>query len=212
MNLNFKDKKESVYKLIYSDSFDDSEYSKVHLVEKEIDKSILNFIKDKKNSREFEGLEFFNDDSNMFKLVGLHNGSEDKIIYIYNYFNREIIPNVEKLYNLDNYSLYIKNIYYSHLLALNVGELKNVNMNKIINFNTNNYEFLVIVNLGEMFQLDISGNVFELDKNKSIGLSNKHSINFNKLNCQDILIITLSLFDGYKRFDYNKHPNQKYLL
>ncbi len=207
MDLDFIEKKETIYKIVYSKKFDESIYKKNFILDFDIDKSLLKFVKKLENSKDLNVSEFFNDSFNLFKLIKLEL-NEAKNLYIYNYLLKEITPEIEKVYQIDKYLLYLKNTYYSALIPMTNNEMKNIKKEQIINFNNNNYEFIVLVNLGTNFELMIDNISYVIETNKSIVFSNKNSFDFKNIDKQEILILNYSILDGYKRFDYNKHPNQ----
>ena len=207
MDLDFIEKKETIYKIVYSKKFDESIYKKNFILDFDIDKSLLKFVKKLENSKDLNVSEFFNDSFNLFKLIKLEL-NEAKNLYIYNYLLKEITPEIEKVYQIDKYLLYLKNTYYSALIPMKNNEMKNIKKEQIINFNNNNYEFIVLVNLGTNFELMIDNISYVIETNKSIVFSNKNSFDFKNIDKQEILILNYSILDGYKRFDYNKHPNQ----
>lgn len=207
MDLDFIEKKETIYKIVYSKKFDESVYKKNFILDFDIDKSLLKFVKKLENSKDLNVSEFFNDSFNLFKLIKLEL-NEAKNLYIYNYLLNEITPEIEKVYQIDKYLLYLKNTYYSALIPMTNNEMKNIKKEQIINFNNNNYEFIVLVNLGTNFELIIDNISYVIETNKSIVFSNKNSFDFKNIDKQEILILNYSILDGYKRFDYNKHPNQ----
>ena len=207
MNLDYFNNKENIYKNIYSQNFGNSIYKNIYYLDIQIDNFILSLVKDLKDSKELIDNEFFNDNSNIYKLVKL-NLFEYKYIYIYNYLFRILTPLIEQVYLLDNYTLYLKKIYYSLLSPISNKDFANIKNEQIVNFNNNTYEFLVIINLGNYFDIVIDNNVYKLETNKVIVFANKNNFDIKNFRDQHILILNYSILNGYNRYEYNKHPNQ----
>ena len=207
MNLDYIEKKETIYKILYSEKYNESIYKNNFLLDLDIDNTVFNLVKNLEKSKELNNIEFFNDNTYLFKLIKL-NLTEANYIYLYNYLFRELTPQLEKVYNFDKYFLYLKNTYYSKLTPMTINEIKNIKKEQIISFNNNNYEFVVLINLGVKFDVLIDNITYSIETNKSIAFSNKNSFDFKNINNQEILILNYSIFEGYKRYDYNKHPNQ----
>jgi hypothetical protein len=115
---------------------------------------------------------------------------------------------IEQVYSFDIYTLYLKNIYYSLLTPVSSKEFANIKNEQIINFKTNTYEFIVLINLGNDFNIIIDTISYTVETNKSIVFSNKHLFDIENFNGQNILILNISILNGYNRYEYNKHPNQ----
>jgi hypothetical protein len=206
MNLDYFENKEKIYKIIYSQEFYNSIYKIIYNIDINIDNFVLILIKDLKNKND-QNIEYFNDNLNIYKLVKI-TLNEPKYIYLYNYLFKVLIPMIEQVYSFDIYTLYLKNIYYSLLTPVSSKEFANIKNEQIINFKTNTYEFIVLINLGNDFNIIIDTISYTIETNKSIVFSNKHLFDIENFNGQNILILNISILNGYNRYEYNKHPNQ----
>ena len=85
---------------------------------------------------------------------------------------------------------------------------ENIDSESIININSNSYEFIMLINISHNdIIININSKTEILEQENSIFLSNKIKYDFIDQN-GDIILLHISYYNGYNRYDYNKHPNQ----
>ena len=204
--------KEKEYKIIYSDKFENSKYKSNFLkIKNIIDINFFNlFIKEIKKNELSDEKKYLSLNNNLYLIERVNNMSSYIFTVFNSYINRKVIENIENNFPFEKYSLVIKNL---QLLDLNESFKSDYSKN-IVNFKSNNYEFLLFINIStdNNVQFKISNEDIILEPCTALFFSNKIEFHIiSKSNKSDYLIIlSISYFNGYNRFEYNKHPNQNF--
>lgn len=212
--INFKSidsVKENEFKIIYSHKFENSKYNTNYIkIKNIIDINFFNlFIIEIKKNELSDEKKYISLNNNLY-LIEKVNCMSNYIFTVFNsYINRKVIELIENNFPFEKYSLVVKNI---QLLDLNEPFRSDYSKN-ITNFKSNNYEFLLFINISTNTNIDIKlyNTDIILEPCTGIFFSNKIEFNItNKFNKSNYLIIlSISYYNGYNRYEYNKHPNQK---
>ena len=204
--------KESEFKIIYSDKIEGSKYKSNFLkIKNIIDINFFNlFIKEIKKNELSDEKKYLSLNNNLYLIERVNNMSNYIFTVFNSYINRKVIENIENNFPFEKYSLVIKN---SQLLDLNESFKSDYSKN-IVNFKSNNYEFLLFINIStdNNVQFKLLNEDIILEPCTALFFSNKIEFDIiSKSNKSDYLIIlSISYFNGYNRFEYNKHPNQNF--
>ncbi len=204
--------KEDEFKIIYSDKFENSKYNLNYLkIKNIIDINFFNlFIKEMKKNESSDEKKYISLNNNLYQIEKVNNMSNYIFTMFSSYINRKVIEHIENNFPFEKYSLVIKNI---QLLDLNES-FKSDHSKNTINFKSNNYEFLLFINISteNNVQVKLPNCNITLEPCTALFFSNKIEFDLiTKSNNSDYLIIlSISYFNGYNRYEYNKHPNQSF--
>lgn len=211
--------KENNYKIMYGSEFTDSQFSKTSVLFSNIilNKFLNDVIKNaEKNDERDDNIHYYQLQNKLYVIKFLSPSNNYIYQYFCSYLSRNVFGNIEKSFGLDEYSLGLSNLSYLDLTnektefnGLNeFNEFNESGELKKISFNTNKYEFLLVINVGGDNIIRLNQEQINLDLYSGICFSNK--IPFDIVNKSGkFLIVLINYFNGYKRYEYNKHPNQK---
>lgn len=200
-----KDESTNIFNILYSDDFLISNYTNIYSIDnilKEEDKNYLNSLKYNKIDKIIKL-------DKIFLNLNINEPVNNNLfIYIKNYLHQHLNL-IEENYVIPKYYLNIKKIFF-----VDLSDIKVTNNLKLVNIEKKNYDFIMFlnfsnenINLGKIKMYDehlvINSNSCKiLSSNLSIDLIRNEN---NKI----IIVILLSILNGYDKFYYNKHPNQK---
>lgn len=206
--------KENEFKIIYSDKFENSKYNTNSIkIKNIININFFNlFIKEIKKN-ESDEKKYLSLNNNLYLIEKVNIMSNYIFTMFSSYINRKVIDHIENNFPFEKYSLVIKNL---QVLDLNES-FKSDHSKNIVNFKSNNYEFLLFINISTDNNINfklLNDNV-TLEPCTALFFSNKIEFDIfckpNNSNKSDYLIIlSISYFNGYNRYEYNKHPNQSF--
>jgi hypothetical protein len=204
--------KENEFKIIYSDKFEDSKYKSNFLkIKNIIDINFFNlFIKEIKKNELSDEKKYLSLNNNLYLIEKVNTMSNYIFTIFSSFINRNVIEHIENNFPFEKYSLIIKNL---QLLDLNESFKSDYSKN-IINFKSNNYEFLLFINIStnNNVQFKLSNENIILEPCTALFFSNKIEFDIisNSNKSDYLIILSISYFNGYNRYEYNKHPNQNF--
>ena len=204
-----KNNKENDYKIIYSNNFNDSKYNLniinfMNLINENLSKNLLKTIT--KNDINDEEKSFIINGTNIFNIKKINHIDNYVYTFLHSYINRIIFNLIEEKYNMDKYSLFIKFMYF-----VNLDDHKDLNYStNIIKTQSNNFEFILAINIGlNNIKLEITNETIILKPTDGLFFCNKKQFIFLQ-KTGEIILLFVSIFDGYNRHNYNKHPNEEF--
>ena len=207
ININEIENKEEIFKILYSEKLNESKFYKnlniTNILNEEFTSKLIK--ENTKNDLEEQQKNYLNLDNNYYFIRSLNINLTYTIVFI-TFLNRKLVSKIEDFYEIENYSLKISNLFLLNLDEY-IDEKKNLFNNLV-----HSKEFLFIININnEDKEVFINNENIILNPFSGIFFSSKKE--FNIINKKDnFLIINFSIYEGYDRFDYNKHPNQKFFL
>lgn len=206
--------------ILYGDDFTTSNFSNFYSCENVMTHDLFNLV------TELYSNEYIHHNKILFNFIFLKNLLlNEKYSFTIKYLENFIIVNyfglIENYYNIDKYSLNIKNIFYFQFIQeYNIeNNIENNMINNIENNSNNNYnksknkgriniDFLMIINLDDdIINLTIDMTEYLIKKNSFLFLPYKSNYKLKFNNNNKFLIVTVNYFNGYDKYDYNKHPN-----
>lgn len=195
---------EEIYNVLYGDDFLISDYTNIFTINEilnEDDFNYLNTIKNKINSNASMTLNLNN---NKFNLYPLTEKYINIILYLQNCFIK-FLSSIENNYKIPKNFLNINKVFYVNMSKLEQN-------NKIIEVAKFNYDFVLFYNLNNhdinFGRINLYDENLIIKSNTAIVISSNIKLNLNKINDSNLIIVLMSVLGGYKKYYFNKHPNQ----